>query len=94
MEEIKTRIKDILVNEIEVNLEAAIQNANLKNNMQNSYEHISLFDDAGMDSLMLVDLISSLEIEFELDLQLQDFENLKTIEDLALMVTQKLSKNV
>lgn len=91
MNEIQIRIKEILVNEIEINFETAIKNANLRNNMQNSYEHISLYDDAGMDSLMLVDFISSLEIEFDLNLQLKDFDNIKTIEDVTLMITQKLS---
>ena len=46
------------------------------------------FDDLGMDSLELFQII--IEVEEEFQIEIEDVENIKTIEDLAEIVKDKI----
>ena len=43
----------------------------------------SLIDDLGADSLDMVDLVMTIEDEFELDVEDEDVENIKTVGDIV-----------
>lgn len=92
MKNIQERIKAILVDEMEIDIDLAVEKANLTNNRQDTYECLSVFEDIAMDSLMLVDFISNLEIEFDIKIQLKDFDNIKTFKDIAIMISHRLSE--
>ena len=43
----------------------------------------NLLDDLGADSLDMVDLVMTIEDEFELDVEDEDVENIKTVGDIV-----------
>ena len=53
---------------------------------------IDLFDEFGMDSLQVVDLIVALEEKFGIEFQEEDFllKNFRTIETIIYLVNEKL----
>jgi len=51
----------------------------------------SITDDLGADSLDVVDLIMSLEEEFDIEIPDEDVENMKTVGDIVKYVESKLS---
>jgi acyl carrier protein len=50
----------------------------------------SIVDDLGADSLDVVDLVMSLEEEFELEIPDEDVENMKTVGDMVKYIEGKL----
>ena len=50
----------------------------------------SIVDDLGADSLDVVDLIMSLEEEFDVEIPDEDVENIKTVGDIVKYVEAKL----
>lgn len=50
----------------------------------------SIVDDLGADSLDVVDLIMSLEEEFDVEIPDEDVENMKTVGDLVKYIESKL----
>ena len=51
----------------------------------------SIVDDLGADSLDVVDLIMSLEEEFDIEIPDEDVENMKTVGDIVKHIEAKLS---
>lgn len=51
----------------------------------------SITDDLGADSLDVVDLIMSLEEEFDIEIPDEDVENMKSVGDIVKYVESKLS---
>lgn len=51
----------------------------------------SIVDDLGADSLDVVDLIMSLEEEFDVEIPDEDVESMKTVGDIVKYVEAKLS---
>ncbi|MFT8887884.1 MAG: acyl carrier protein [Ethanoligenens sp.] len=49
----------------------------------------SIIDDLGADSLDVVDLIMSLEEEFEIEIPDEDVEHMKTVGDIVKYVEEK-----
>jgi acyl carrier protein len=50
----------------------------------------SIIDDLGADSLDVVDLIMSLEEEFDIEIPDEDVENIKTVGDIVKYIEAKL----
>jgi acyl carrier protein len=50
----------------------------------------SIVDDLGADSLDVVDLIMSLEEEFDVEIPDEDVENMKTVGDIVKYIEAKL----
>lgn len=50
----------------------------------------SIVDDLGADSLDVVDLIMSLEEEFDVEIPDEDVENMKTVGDMVKYIEAKL----
>jgi len=50
----------------------------------------SIVDDLGADSLDVVDLVMSLEEEFDLEIPDEDVENMKTVGDMVKYIEGKL----
>lgn len=50
----------------------------------------SIVDDLGADSLDVVDLVMSLEEEFDVEIPDEDVENMKTVGDIVKYVEKKL----
>jgi acyl carrier protein len=51
----------------------------------------SIVDDLGADSLDVVDLVMSLEEEFDIEIPDEDVENMKTVGDIVKHIESKLS---
>ena len=50
----------------------------------------SIVDDLGADSLDVVDLIMSLEEEFDIEIPDEDVENMKTVGDIVKYIESKI----
>ena len=50
----------------------------------------SIVDDLGADSLDVVDLIMSLEEEFDIEIPDEDVENMKTVGDMVKYIESKI----
>ena len=64
------KVKDILVDQLDVEEEKVTMEA-------------SIVDDLGADSLDLVDLVMSLEEEFDVEIPDEQGENIKTVGDIV-----------
>ena len=64
------KVKEILVDQLEVEDEKVTMEA-------------SIIDDLGADSLDLVDLVMSLEEEFDVEIPDEQVENIKTVSDIV-----------
>lgn len=64
------KVKDILVDQLDVEEEKVTMEA-------------SIIDDLGADSLDLVDLVMSLEEEFDVEIPDDQVENIKTVGDIV-----------
>lgn len=71
------KVKEILCEQLDVEEEKVTLEA-------------SLTDDLGADSLDLVDLVMSLEEEFDVEFPDEDVENVKTVGDIVKYVESKL----
>lgn len=67
------KVKDILVDQLDVEEEKVTMEA-------------SITDDLGADSLDLVDLVMSLEEEFDVEIPDDQVENIKTVGDIVKYV--------
>ena len=65
---IEEQVKEIIVEQLSVNAEEVVPEA-------------SFVDDLGADSLDLVELIMSMEEEFEVDISDEDAEKIVTVQD-------------
>ena len=64
------KVKEILVDQLDVEYEKVTMEA-------------SIIDDLGADSLDLVDLVMSLEEEFDVEIPDEQVENIKTVSDIV-----------
>ena len=64
------KVKEILVDQLDVEDEKVTMEA-------------SIIDDLGADSLDLVDLVMSLEEEFDVEIPYEQVENIKTVSDIV-----------
>ncbi|MDY2712490.1 MAG: acyl carrier protein [Candidatus Faecivivens sp.] len=64
------KVKEILVDQLDVEDEKVTMEA-------------SIIDDLGADSLDLVDLVMSLEEEFDVEIPDEQVENIKTVSDIV-----------
>ena len=69
------KVKDILVNQLDVEEEKVTLEA-------------SVTDDLGADSLDLVDLVMSLEEEFDVEFPDDQVENIKTVGDIVKYIEE------
>ena len=89
-EEVKTIIIDILVTELELDLDDILNNLAQNHQRKNvRVEDLSLHDDIRIESLTYVDLISQIEKKFGLKVNLQDLDNVHTIQDLEDFILSK-----
>ncbi|MCL2068555.1 MAG: acyl carrier protein [Oscillospiraceae bacterium] len=70
------KVKEILVDQLDVNGDAV------------TLESI-IADDLGADSLDVVDLIMSLEEEFDVEIPDEDIESIKTVDDIVRFIESK-----
>jgi acyl carrier protein len=68
MSEIKTRVRDLIVEQLGVNVEQVIPEA-------------SFIDDLGADSLDTVELVMAFEEEFGIDIPDEDAEKMASVND-------------
>ena len=54
-------------------------------------EDSEVIDDLGADSLDIVDLVMTLEEEFDTEIPDEDIENLKTVGDITKYIEEKLA---
>ncbi|MBQ1284340.1 MAG: acyl carrier protein [Clostridia bacterium] len=64
------KIREILCDQLDLNEDDVTMSSNL-------------LDDLGADSLDMVDLVMTIEDEFELDVEDEDVENIKTVGDIV-----------
>ncbi len=69
------KVKDIIVDQLDVEEEAITMEA-------------SITDDLGADSLDVVDLIMSLEEEFDIKIPDEEVENVKTVGDIVKFIEE------
>ena len=70
------KVKEILVDQLDVEDEKVTMEA-------------SIIDDLGADSLDLVDLVMSLEEEFDVEIPDEQVENIKTVGDIVKYIEDK-----
>ena len=70
------KVKEILVDQLDVNEDSI------------TLESV-ITDDLGADSLDVVDLVMSLEEEFDVEIPDEDIESIKTVEDIVKFIESK-----
>ena len=73
---IEEKVKDIIVEQLGVNPEQVTPQA-------------SFIEDLGADSLDIVELVMTMEEEFDLDIPDEDAEKMKTVDDVVKYITSK-----
>ena len=76
MEPVADRVKKIIVDQLGVEEELVTPDA-------------SFVDDLGADSLDIVELVMTMEEEFDLDIPDEDAEKMKTVGDVTKYITSK-----
>lgn len=71
------KVRDILVNELLLDENEVTLTAELK-------------DDLGIDSLAVVDLATSIEEEFDIEIPDEDLENIRTVGDIVDYLKKKV----
>ena len=71
------KVRSILCSQLDIEEDAVTMESNLQ-------------DDLGADSLDLVDLVMSLEEEFETEVPDEEIENVKTVGDVVRYIEQNL----
>jgi acyl carrier protein len=79
MNEIKTRVKRIIANQLEVEEEMLSDEANL-------------FKDLGADSIDTVELVIAFEVEFDIEIPEEEAEKLFSLNDIYLYVESRIKK--
>ena len=73
------KIRDIIVDQLDASAEDVTAEA-------------SIIDDLGADSLDVVDLISSVEDEFDVEIPDEEVENIKTVGDIVSYIESATSE--
>lgn len=73
---IEERVRSIIVDQLAVDVTKVSQTA-------------SFIDDLGADSLDIVELVMTMEEEFDLDIPDEDAEKMKTVGDVVKYITSK-----
>lgn len=73
---VEERVRNIIVDQLAVEAEKVTPNA-------------SFIDDLGADSLDIVELVMTMEEEFDLDIPDEDAEKMKTVGDVVNYVSSK-----
>ena len=76
MSDIASRVKEIIANELGVEIEKVTDDA-------------SFVDDLGADSLDTVELVMAFEEEFEIEIPDEDAERMQTVGDAIKYLTEK-----
>lgn len=76
--DIQDRVKNIICDQLAVEAEKVTETA-------------SFIDDLGADSLDIVELVMTMEEEFELDIPDEDAEKMKTVGDVVSYIKEKKS---
>ena len=79
MNDIKTRVKRIISNQLEVEEEMLSDEA-------------TLFKDLGADSIDTVELVIAFEVEFDIEIPEEDAEKLYSLRDIYLYIESKTTK--
>ncbi len=74
--DIQDRVKNIICDQLAVEAEKVTETA-------------SFIDDLGADSLDIVELVMTMEEEFELDIPDEDAEKMKTVGDVVTYIKEK-----
>ena len=77
---IQDRVKNIICDQLAVEAEKVTDTA-------------SFIDDLGADSLDIVELVMTMEEEFELDIPDEDAEKMKTVGDVVAYIKTKKNSN-
>ncbi|HOP62870.1 MAG TPA: acyl carrier protein [Spirochaetota bacterium] len=78
MDDIKDRVKRIISNQLEVEVD-------------NLSDTASLFEDLGADSIDTVELIIAFEVEFDIEIPDKEAESLFTLNDIYRYIEKKKS---
>ena len=70
------KVKEIIVEQLDVDADKVTTNANIQ-------------DDLGADSLDVVDLVMSLEEEFDIEIPDEEVEGIKTVGDIVAHIEKK-----
>ena len=73
------KVKDILVDQLDVEVGVVTMEA-------------SIADDLGADSLDVVDLVMSLEDEFDIEIPDEEIENIKTVGDVVKYIEDNIAQ--
>ncbi len=73
---VEERVRNIICDQLAVEPEKVLQNA-------------SFIDDLGADSLDIVELVMTMEEEFDLDIPDEDAEKMKTVGDVVKYIASK-----
>ena len=73
---VEEKVKNIIVEQLGVDMESVTPEA-------------SFIDDLGADSLDIVELVMTMEEEFDLDIPDEDAEKMKTVGDVVKYITSK-----
>lgn len=79
-ESIEERVKGIIVDQLAVDAEKVTQSA-------------SFIEDLGADSLDIVELVMTMEEEFDMDIPDEDAEKIKTVGDVVSYINTKSTAN-
>ncbi|RPF43269.1 acyl carrier protein [Hydrogenoanaerobacterium saccharovorans] len=71
------KVRDIIVDQLDVEEDAVTMEANI-------------IDDLGADSLDVVDLVMSLEEEFDTEIPDEEVENIKTVGDIVKFIEDQI----
>ena len=75
---LEARVTDLIVEQLGVSKEEAVMTA-------------SFIDDLGADSLDIVELVMSLEEEFDIEIPDEDAEKIQTIDDVVSYLKERVS---
>jgi len=77
MEDISARVKKIIANQLEVNIEKLSDDA-------------SLFVDLGADSIDTVELVIAFEVEFDIEIPEEEAVKLNTIKEICTFIEKRI----
>ena len=75
---VEEKVKNIIVEQLGVDMESVTPEA-------------SFIDDLGADSLDIVELVMTMEVEFDLEIPDEDAEKIKTVNDVVNYIKAKVN---